>query len=47
VFKKLNDSAKFYNGQSMWEKRSWAKGEPYGAGSVYRSSWWLKPSYNP
>ena len=47
VFTKLHDSAKFFNGQSMWERRSWAKGEPYGAGTVYRSAWWFKPSYNP
>ena len=47
VFKKLHDSAKLYNGQSIWERRSWAKGEPYGARTVYRSSWWFKPSYNP
>jgi adenylate cyclase len=47
VFKKLHDSAKSYNGQSMWERRSWARGGPYGASIVYRSPWWLRPSYNP
>ena len=47
VFKKLHQSAKLYDGQSMWERRTWQKGEPYGAGIVYRSSWWIKPSYNP
>lgn len=47
VFKKLHDSAKLYNGQSMWERRTWEKGKLYGASTVYRSSWWLKPSYNP
>lgn len=47
VYDKLHDSAKLYGGQDMWERRSWAKGEPYGTGTVYRSSWWVKPSYNP
>lgn len=47
VYDKLHDSAKLYGGQEMWERCSWAKGEPYGTGTVYRSSWWLKPSYNP
>jgi len=47
VFKKLHQSAKLYDGQSMWERRTWQKGEPYGAGVVYRSSWWFRPSYNP
>jgi adenylate cyclase len=46
VFKKLHQSAKLYDGQSIWERRTWQKGEPYGAGIVYRSSWWFKPSYN-
>jgi class 3 adenylate cyclase len=45
VFARLNNSAKFFNGTAMWEARSWAKGTPYGTNSVYRSSWWLKPSY--
>jgi uridylate cyclase len=45
VFAKLNDSAKLFNGAAMWESRTWPKGEPYGTKSVYRSSWWLKPSY--
>jgi adenylate cyclase len=47
VYEKLRDSAKLYGGQDMWENRSWAKGAPYGTGTVYRSSWWLRPSYNP
>jgi adenylate cyclase len=47
VYDKLHDSAKLYGGQEMWERCSWANGEPYGTGTVYRSSWWLKPSYNP
>ncbi|MGA7238847.1 MAG: adenylate/guanylate cyclase domain-containing protein [Bryobacteraceae bacterium] len=47
VYQKINDGAKFYGGQDMWESRTWAKGAPYGTGTVYRSSWWLKPSYNP
>jgi adenylate cyclase len=47
VFKKLHDSAKLFNGQPIWERRTWQKGETYGAGVVYRSSWWFKPSYNP
>jgi adenylate cyclase len=47
VFKKLHDSAKLFNGQPIWERRTWQKGEPYAAGVVYRSSWWFKPSYNP
>lgn len=46
VYKKLHDSAKLFNGQQMWERRSWSKGEPYGTSVVYRSSWWFKPSYN-
>lgn len=47
VYDKLHDSAKRFDGQDMWERRSWAKGERYGTATVYRSSWWLKPSYNP
>lgn len=47
VYNMLHDSAKLSDGQNMWERRSWAKGEPYGTGTVYRSSWWMKPSYNP
>ena len=47
VFKKLDNTAKFYNGQSVWERRTWQKGEPYGAGIVYRTSWWFKPSFKP
>lgn len=47
VYDMLHDSAKLSDGQNMWERRSWAKGEPYGIGTVYRSCWWLKPSYNP
>lgn len=47
VYNKLHDSAKFFEGQDIWERRSWAKGQPYGSGTVYRSSWWLKPSYKP
>jgi class 3 adenylate cyclase len=47
VFKKLHDSAKIYNGQPIWEHRTWQKGEPYGAGIVYRSAWWFKPSISP
>jgi adenylate cyclase len=47
VFNQLHDSAKLFNGQQMWESRTWSKGEPYGTNAVYRSSWWLKPSYNP
>jgi adenylate cyclase len=47
VFKKLHDSAKLYDGQSMWERRSWSKGASYSANIVCRSGWWLKPSYNP
>ncbi len=46
VFDKLHESSKVFNGQNMWETRSWAKGEPYGTSVVYRSSWWFKPSYN-
>jgi class 3 adenylate cyclase len=47
AYNKLHDSAKLFNGQQMWERRSWSKGEPYGTSAVYRSAWWLKPSYNP
>jgi adenylate cyclase len=47
VYDMLHDSAKLSDGQNMWERRSWAKGEPYGTGTVFRSSWWMKPSYNP
>jgi adenylate cyclase len=46
VFNKLHESAKVFNGQQIWERRSWSKGEPYGTSVVYRSSWWFKPSYN-
>ena len=45
VFTRLNDSAKFFNGAAMWESRSWEKGTLYGTNAIYRSSWWLKPSY--
>jgi hypothetical protein len=34
VFDKLHESAKVFNGQQMWERRSWSKGEPYGTGIV-------------
>ncbi|MEQ1947406.1 MAG: adenylate/guanylate cyclase domain-containing protein [Bryobacteraceae bacterium] len=47
VYDMLHDSAKLSDGQNMWERRSWAKGEPYGTDTVYRSCWWMKPSYNP
>ena len=47
VYDMLHDSAKLSDGQNMWERRSWAKGEPYGTCTVYRSSWWMKPSYKP
>jgi adenylate cyclase len=46
VFDKLHESAKVFNGQQMWERCSWSKGEPYGTTVVYRSAWWFKPSYN-
>jgi class 3 adenylate cyclase len=47
VYNRLHHSAKLFNGQQMWEKRSWLKGEPYGTRVVYRSAWWFSPSYNP
>jgi adenylate cyclase len=45
VYQRLNDGAKLSNGSSMWEQRSWANGIPYGTNTIYRSSWWWKPSY--
>ncbi len=45
VFKRLNESARLFNGNSMWEQRSWPNGIVYETGTIYRSSWWMKPSY--
>jgi class 3 adenylate cyclase len=47
VYTELHDSARLYNGQAIWERRSWSKGEPYSTSTVYRSAWWFKPSCNP
>lgn len=46
VYNVLHQSAKLFNGASMWESRSWPNGVRYGSNTVYRSSWWMKPSYN-
>ena len=46
VYNVLHQSAKLFNGASMWESRSWPNGVKYGNNTVYRSSWWLKPSFN-
>lgn len=45
VFDKLHESARVFNGQQIWEKRSWSRGEPYGTGVVHRSARWFKPSH--
>jgi class 3 adenylate cyclase len=45
VFNAMRDDSK-YGGdpkESMWERTTWAAGEPYGVGIVYRSSWWWEP----
>ena len=42
----LHQSAKLFNGENMWENRLWPNGAKYGNNTVYRSSWWLKPSFN-
>ena len=42
VFNLLHESSK-YGGtprRSMWERRAWGKGVPYGVGIVYRSNWY-------
>lgn len=46
VYNALHQSAKQFNGADMWERRSWPNGVKYGNKAVYRSSWWLKPSFN-
>jgi adenylate cyclase len=46
VYNMLHESAKVFNTTSMWESRTWPNGRQYGRGSIYRSSWWLRPSYN-
>jgi adenylate cyclase len=45
VFKAMLGTSKFEgdSGQLMWERRTWADGQPYGVGIVYRSSWWWTP----
>lgn len=45
VYKVLHQSAKVFNTSSMWESRTWPDGRKYDRESIYRSSWWLKPSY--
>jgi hypothetical protein len=47
VYDKFHDSAKLFDGQGMWERRSWAKGKPYGTDTVYCSSWWFKAIVQP
>jgi adenylate cyclase len=46
VYQKLNDASKLFNGGNMWEQRTWANGTAYGTSTIYRSSWWWKPSFN-
>lgn len=36
VYKSMNESVKFTNGQAMWEVRSWA---PMNNKTIYRSNW--------
>ena len=45
VYSVLHQSAKIFGTSSMWESRTWPNGNQYGNETVYRSSWWLKPSY--
>ena len=46
VYKRLNESARLSNGNNMWEQRAWASGIAYGTNTIYRSSWWWRPSYS-
>ncbi|MBV9865935.1 MAG: adenylate/guanylate cyclase domain-containing protein [Abitibacteriaceae bacterium] len=39
VYRSMNTSAKYSNGQHMWEKNYWSEKGIY----IYRSSWWRKP----
>ncbi len=45
VFNGMLDDGKFGGNprRLMWERRTWAKGEPYGVGIVYRSNWTWTP----
>lgn len=45
VFDTMADSGKFGGDPKrlMWERRTWAKGVPYGVGTVYRSDWLWEP----
>jgi adenylate cyclase len=45
VFSMLDASVKVFNGNNLWEPRSWAAGRDYGTQTIYRSSWWFRPSY--
>jgi len=40
VYDMINDEAKLYQGQNMWEERTWSRGP---VARVFRSSWWVKP----
>ena len=40
VYDKMNDDAKLWQRQNMWEERNWAAGP---ISRVFRSSWWVKP----
>ena len=42
VYDMLHDDAKLWQGQNMWEQRSWSSGP---INRVYRSGWWRHPSY--
>jgi adenylate cyclase len=46
VYDVLHESARLFSGASMWESRSWPNGVKYGNNTVYRSSWWFRPSFN-
>jgi class 3 adenylate cyclase len=45
VFDAMLDSSKFggLTQQLMWENRTWTAGVEFGAGDIYRSSWWWTP----
>ena len=40
VYDMISEEAKLYQGQNMWEERTWTKGP---VARVFRSSWWIKP----
>jgi adenylate cyclase len=40
VYDVINDEAKLYQGQNMWEERVWSTGP---VRRIFRSNWWIRP----